>query len=208
VIKFLTRFTPPQSDRAYQSEIRIQPPGKRFSFPAARIPTVGCSPVKKFLSILSTLEGVFIGCLLISITFILFGNVMSRFLFNSSLSWAEEFSRYAVVWITMIGSSVCVTKGAHIAIDPLSPFLSTKAQRLMHLGVLVICIASTSMLGWYASKLTLKITKLNQMSATLEVPMTYVYGALPIGFGLMTIHFLYALFIFLTGFRTETGDLT
>ena len=38
-------------------------------------------------------------------------------IFRGSLHWATEYSRFAIVWIAMLGSAVALDKGAHVAID-------------------------------------------------------------------------------------------
>lgn len=155
--------------------------------------------MKRLIKGLDAIENSLIGILLIAITFVLFGNVMLRYFFNSNLGWAEEFSRYAVVWITLIGASACVAKGAHISVDAISRFLSVNGRRTLEVGVIAVCIVCSAVLCWYSLKLTLKITRLGQMSSTLGMPMVYVYSAMPIGFFLMGIRFFEKLILRLKG---------
>ena len=61
--------------------------------------------MKSFNNILSKIEQYFIGILLLAIAFILFINVVLK-IFGSSLVWSEEVARYAIVWLTFVGSSV------------------------------------------------------------------------------------------------------
>ncbi len=49
-----------------------------------------------------------------------FGNVVARYFFNSPIEWAEEFSRYAFIWIVFLGAAVCTKHGRHIVIDGLA----------------------------------------------------------------------------------------
>jgi C4-dicarboxylate transporter, DctQ subunit len=158
--------------------------------PGSITENAGSTAVKKLFKGLDVVENHLIGILLIVITFVLFGNVVLRYFFNSNLGWAEEFSRYGVVWITLIGASACVAKGAHITVDAISRFLSAKGRRVLEITVIAVCIACTAILFWYSLNLTLKITRLGQMSSTLGVPMMYVYGAMPVGFFLMGIRFV------------------
>ncbi len=143
-------------------------------------------------SAISKMEGWLIGLLLIAVTGVLFLNVVMRFVFNNSLGWAEEFSRYSIVWVTMIGASLCVSRGSHIAIDPLSRFLPERGKRLLNLAVMLFCLGACLVFCYYAWGITEKIGRLGQRSATLNIPMAYVYAAMPVGFALMSLHFLFA----------------
>ena len=150
--------------------------------------------MKRAFEKVSIVEGWFVGALLIAVTGILFLNVVMRFVFNNSLGWAEEFSRYSIVWVTMIGASLCVRSGAHIAIDPLSRFLSARALRYLNIAVMIFCCIVCIVLCHYAWAITEKIGRLGQRSATLNMPMALVYAAMPVGFALMAVHFLVAAF--------------
>ena len=90
--------------------------------------------------IISWVEDSFIGSALILVTFVLFVNVVLRYFFNANLGWAEEFSRYGIVWITFIGASVCISKGTHIAVDSIPEILGQRWQRVIEISVLLICI--------------------------------------------------------------------
>lgn len=82
-------------------------------------------------NILRKIEQYLIGTLLLAITFILFINVVLR-IFGLSFEWAEEVARYGIVWVTFIGSSVCIYKGAHIEVDAITMILSQKERKFYH----------------------------------------------------------------------------
>lgn len=145
--------------------------------------------MRRFNHYLDQLERFMVGGLLIMITAILFANVVLRYVFSSNLGWAEELARYSVVWITMIGTSLCVARGSHISVDALSNYLSMRGQKIQQAVVLLLGLLATLVAFYYSLQITLKVTKLGQMSSTLGVPMTYVYGALPVGFGLAALRY-------------------
>ena len=148
--------------------------------------------MKRAFGKFAVIEEWFVGSLLMAVTGILFLNVVMRFVFNHSFGWAEEFARYSIVWVTMIGASLCARRGAHIAIDPLSRFLSDRGLRRLNVAVMLfsglVCVA----LCTYAWGITEKIGRLGQRSATLDLPMAAVYAAMPVGFALMAVHFFLA----------------
>ena len=44
------------------------------------------------------------GALLVLMSLATFGNVVARYFFNNPIEWAEEFSRYAFIWIVFLGA--------------------------------------------------------------------------------------------------------
>ena len=58
---------------------------------------------KKFLRALNQhLEEYLIALFLIAITFVMLLQIVMRYVFQHSLSWPEEFSRYCFVYITFL----------------------------------------------------------------------------------------------------------
>lgn len=154
--------------------------------------------MKSFNNILLKIEQYFIGILLLTIAFILFANVVLRF-FGSSLVWAEELSRYAIVWLTFVGSSVCIYKGAHIGVDALMNILSDRGKKILTIVTIIMSLVFTLLFTYYSFIITEKIYQTNQVSSTVKIPMVYVYAAMPVGGILMTIRYIQELIINIKG---------
>jgi hypothetical protein len=58
---------------------------------------------------------------------LVFANVVSRYLFNFSIIWVEELTRYMMVWVGFIGSGLVLRFGAHIAVDVFQDLLPARA---------------------------------------------------------------------------------
>jgi len=136
------------------------------------------------------MEEGFIGIMLLAITGVIFANVVLRYAFQSSLSWAEEFARYGVIWITFIGGSVCVYRGLHIAVDVWSEHLSDRVNRWWLAGVHALSAATCGAFVWYSAQLVLKAIHTNQKTIALGLPMWLVYSAMTVGGTLMLFRFL------------------
>lgn len=134
-------------------------------------------------------EEYFIGAGILVITLILFINVVLRYLFNSSIEWAEEITRYGVVWITFIGASVCIYKGAHLGIDTFLLSLERKGFRFLTVIVQILAVLFSVIFFILSLQITLKIYGTGQISASLGIPMYLVYAAMPLSGILMTIRF-------------------
>lgn len=81
------------------------------------------------------LEEVVIGLLLIVITCSIMAQVIMRYIFNASLPWPEEISRYAMVMMCFVSIGFCVKHRSALKIDTVVMFLPIKMQAL----VSVVC---------------------------------------------------------------------
>jgi len=105
-----------------------------------------------------------------------FANVVARYLFNSSIQWAEEFSRYAFIWIVFLGAVVCTKHKRHIGIDSLVKLLPAPVQPWVNLAADLMTSALMVIIIWYGWLLTRNAT---QMTATLNVPQYIIYIVVP-----------------------------
>lgn len=116
-------------------------------------------------------------------------DVLARALFNVAFSWANEFTRYGIVWMTFLGAAIGARRGAHISIDVLAEVLPPRAASIALRGAAWIAAVACGVLTWQSVALVMSMARMGQTSPSMELPMWMVYCALPLGFGLMTLHF-------------------
>ncbi len=138
---------------------------------------------------LDKVEEVFIGTAILSTTIILFVNVVLRYVFSTSMSWAEELIKYIMIWIAFIGASVCVRVGAHVSIDFFLGYLSKRLKNVLFSVVYIIAICFTISMAYYGIKVIQFTIQTGQVSPALQIPMWIPYLAIPLGFSLMTLRF-------------------
>jgi len=148
--------------------------------------------VNIFLEKLNKIEEIFISIVLLSATLLLFINVIARYFFAFSFKWAEELTRYMIIWITFIGSSVCVRKQKHVGIDALLTKCPLNIRWVLKLIILVIGILFSCILTIYGWKLTGSVMASGQLSPAMMLPMYLAYAAIPLGGGLMIIRYFQA----------------
>lgn len=142
---------------------------------------------KKIDKALSGFEGYLTGFLLMFCTVVLFVNVILRYLFQSSTTWAEEAIRYAMIWVTFIGSSICARKGSHVGIDLFAqaiPPLGKKIVLATGQFVAAIFMLLCTIYGW---QMFLLMVQTGQKSPAMMMPMSIVYFSMPLGFALTTL---------------------
>lgn len=127
--------------------------------------------------------------LILFATSLLFVNVILRNL-GMGISWSEELVRYIFIWITFIGSAICVRFGSHVSIDIINSFLSEKAKTK------IVFIASAITLAFLLLMLVKGIEAVffnyvnGQISPTLSLPFYFIYAVIPLGFFLMIVHYI------------------
>jgi len=124
---------------------------------------------------------------------VLFLDVAARYLFSAPFSWGAESVRYAIIWVVFIGSSIAARRGIHISISALREFLPPPAQRPLIMLVLVICCGFSLLLLYASVSLIQFMRRFSQVTPALEIPMWWVYLAVPVGAGLMSLRFTQAL---------------
>lgn len=105
--------------------------------------------------------------------------VFTRTVLNASMVGTEEIARYAFVWMSFLGASICTSKRAHASLGMLNDSLKRSAKCIhliiIHFAMLVFAVV----LIFHGTALLSFVGK--QLSPTLRIPMPYIYGACPVG---------------------------
>jgi TRAP-type C4-dicarboxylate transport system permease small subunit len=126
---------------------------------------------------------------------LVFMNVVSRYIFNHSIIWAEEVSQYLMVWVAFLGAGLALRQGRHVAIEILQDRLPSRARRMTrHLValLLIVFMGILIVLGFQFARFAW-----DQETPVLNIPLGIPYLAVPIGALLLLIHlfFLYRAYI-------------
>lgn len=109
----------------------------------------------------------------------------------TALQWSEEVNRYLLVWSTFLGASCVYKAGTHISITFVQGMFSPRVQRGIRLLVHVLCLLSFCAVVYFGMLYTMKQ---GQLAPSLRIPLKYMYLSIPIGFSLMSIHAIDAIF--------------
>jgi TRAP-type C4-dicarboxylate transport system permease small subunit len=130
-------------------------------------------------------------------------NAGLRYLFNSPLIWAEEISRYTMVWGTMIGVALAYRALQHIRIDILVEVLPRPA--------IIVCkfvchglSLLTAYLLWRGGYVL--VTSLGFMAApSSQIPMAWVFAAFPVGAVMLAVEILRRVAIDVVALQAEAN---
>lgn len=128
---------------------------------------------------------ILLGLMVINVTW----QVVSRYVFQVPSSFTDELSRYMLIWLGMLGSAHLAGQNGHLAIDILPQKLTgrPKVRLMIFIHVMIIAFALPVMiLG--GGNLVYITYVLGQKSATLQVPLAYVYSIIPLS-GLLILYY-------------------
>lgn len=143
--------------------------------------------MKKLEDVLLKVTGALMAALIFVMMCDIFAAVMSRYLFKSSIPFAEELGRYLFVWITFTGMARCVATDKHVALDLISHVMHGQLKRTWQLAVYIITMLFFGFITW--SGVMLCMVGAKQKSPTMRIPMQYMYVIIPIC-GVLSLFFL------------------
>ena len=126
--------------------------------------------------------------LFVSIGFIVFYEVVMRYIFNSPTIWGEEISRFLQIWATYLALTYSFHKRDFIRITFIYDKLSLRGQRFLDIISFVFIIFFSSVVvyyGWIIAKDSFDVGRTS--SSMLDLPAFISEFAIPICFGFLLL---------------------
>lgn len=128
---------------------------------------------------------------LVFTTLVVFAQVIMRSMFNSSLTWSEELTRYIFIWQIWLGVSIAQRDKAHIKVELFNSFVKNeKVRAVVDIFATLILIAFNIFLVAKGSELVQQMIQRGNVSGAMRLPMYYVYAALPVSSFILTLRLL------------------
>ena len=140
---------------------------------------------KTLLILLWTLAGTF----LIVMTFCVFLQVFTRYIFHFSYSWPEEVARFSFIWTSLLGACLALEQKKLHDIDIIFNKFPEALKPYVALGAHLLACAILTVLLIYGIKLTALVHL--QESPAIELRMSYVYSAVPFASGMMLVFYVF-----------------
>ncbi|MCY4224355.1 MAG: TRAP transporter small permease [Bacteroidetes bacterium] len=107
--------------------------------------------------------------------------VFTRFILENPSSWTEELARYLMIWVGLIGAAYAAGRRMHLNLDLLPGALSGRRLHILRIIIesLIIVFAVTALFSG-GLRLVWVMLALGQTSASLQIPLGYVYLAVPL----------------------------
>jgi len=128
--------------------------------------------------------------------------IVARFILRNPSDWTEEFVRYVLIWLTMLGVPYAYGQDKHISIGFVTSTFSKKGtlwdKIFIEILVLVLSVGVLIIGG-----LMVTLNAAGQTSAALHIPVQLYYGGVPVCGVLMVIYVIPRLL----GFIKEAKNL-
>ena len=126
-------------------------------------------------------------CTLAAMIAVISAQIVARVWF-SALSWSEELARYLLVWTSFLGAALAWQRGRHIAVGFLIEMLPSRLRQLCRALAALVAIAFFAVLIGVG----VQYMKLQgfQVSASLRIPMPWIYSVIPFSAAVMLYYTL------------------
>lgn len=136
-------------------------------------------PLEKILQITVSL---LIGAMMVWV----FVQVIGRYAFNYTPSFGEELARYMFVWVVFLSLPVVAKKGGHMAIEMVTIRLRGSALKIVRVCADIFTIAFLLIMVFGGVKMVMLASF--QISAALQISMSWVYCVIPFGCLIMLLN--------------------
>lgn len=115
--------------------------------------------------------------------------VFGRYVLNQSFSFTEEFARFALIWLAILGAAYLNGKREHLSMDfllrKLEPAQLAKRMQIIEMVMFLFALVVMVIGG---GNLVYTTLYLGQVSPAMHISLGYVYAIVPIS-GLLIMFF-------------------
>jgi TRAP-type C4-dicarboxylate transport system permease small subunit len=148
--------------------------------------------VRALLALLRIVAGVLLVCSVM----LNFVNIVGRYFFHSSISWAEETMLFLMVGCVFLGSGPVAWSGRHIRMDVFVRLMPAKIRESLDLLSELVFLATAIVLVIFAWPTIRQLIAFDQRSLAADIPLAIPQAMIPIGLSIMA---------FLVAVRLITG---
>lgn len=121
------------------------------------------------------------------IVYVIFIEVVRRFVLLYSSVWGEETARFAFIYLVWIGAAVAVRERAHIRIDVIMHYLPPRGVALVYLiGDILTAVLACLAIYWSLDPVLVSI-KFGNVTDGLRIVRAWFLIAVPLGFTIVMI---------------------
>ncbi|MGI5966133.1 MULTISPECIES: TRAP transporter small permease [Anaerotruncus] len=147
--------------------------------------------LRKISDIIYKISGYFVELALMAIVVLVFLQVISRYVFQFSIDWAQELTVYLLIWMVFMGCSMGMRDNQVVSLTLVTDQLPRIAQELLKIVVnllliffFVVCTIGNVEIIQFA---------MNRISPVLKIKMGYISAAFSVSAVIMSYNCLLAI---------------
>jgi TRAP-type C4-dicarboxylate transport system permease small subunit len=129
-----------------------------------------------------------VALILAAISILVLSQVVFRYVLDHPLAWSEELTRYLIIWLTFLGSSLGIRKNGHIRVEILFRMIPPAWGKALNIFIELSILFFLAVLVWQGIHTT-RVFMLFKSSA-LGLAQGYVFMAVPVGACIMICHMI------------------
>ena len=123
-------------------------------------------------------------------TILTFSNVVTRYVFNFSMNFAEEISTYSFVLLSLFGASIAAKRGAHLGFTLLADHVPKIVARIFEVISALAGIVFSGVIFYYGIRMAVTQFQRGQLSLGVQIPV-WIYGSfVPLGAFFLLLRFV------------------
>jgi len=130
--------------------------------------------------------------------------VFFRYIFNFSISWTEELSRYVFIWMVLLSGFFTVQEKLNVRFDMILNLFTSSYSKW--LNICIDILIAMFLLSIFIFGVKFSVFSMGQRTPALNIPKGYIYIALPIGSLLMFISIIRILKTNITKDKSEIKE--
>ena len=146
--------------------------------------------MKKILKVYDTALKTVLIVIIVSFIAIVFMQVISRYVFNNSLTWSEELARVLFTQMVFLAAPLVVLEKKGISVDIIVQFIPKSAKRKLY--VVINCLSLVFFVFMGISGYNFAIMNFNQRTTALHLNMGMLYMVIPVSAVMMIINVIRA----------------
>jgi TRAP-type C4-dicarboxylate transport system permease small subunit len=121
--------------------------------------------------------------------------VFGRYVLAKMSVWSGEVATFSLVWASMLGGAVGLKKGYQVGMTTVLEKVPPRVARIMQAIGFIFVFFFLGLMVFYGADQT--IGNHAQRSPAMQIPMSYPYAALPLGFFFMLMISIESFIIFM-----------
>jgi TRAP-type C4-dicarboxylate transport system permease small subunit len=143
----------------------------------------------KINAIIDRILFILLGVLLAGLVIICLAQVIARYVFNASFSWAEEISIVILLWAAWGGACLALRGNAHLRMNLLEERLRPKSRAGLRLILNFMVIVFLAIIA-LTSRFTIDAMANITLGSLSSVPINIMYWSVPVGC-LLLIYYIF-----------------
>ena len=144
-----------------------------------------------FDRLISKFEGLMLAVGVISMTINTIAAVISRFVFNSAITFTDELNMIFIIVVTYAGLSYAARNGRHIRMSAIYDAMPPKARKVLMIVMTSVTSAFMFFLSFYTYYYIVEVYQSGRILPALGLPVFYIYLWAPVGFVMTGLQYMF-----------------